>query len=31
MEMVDEPLATLPAERIRPSIDALNEVMESFK
>ena len=29
--MVNEPLAKLPIERIRPSEAALEEIMESFR
>ena len=31
LELVDEPLASLPPERLRPSKAALDEVMESLK
>ena len=31
LNMVDEPLATLPIERVRPGRDVLDEVMESLK
>jgi 2-oxoglutarate ferredoxin oxidoreductase subunit beta len=31
LNMVDEPLATLPVDRVRPGREVLDEVMESFK
>jgi 2-oxoglutarate ferredoxin oxidoreductase subunit beta len=31
LDVIDEPLATLPLERVRPSKSALDEVMESLK
>jgi 2-oxoglutarate ferredoxin oxidoreductase subunit beta len=31
MNLVDEPLATLPLERVRPSRDVLDSIMESLK
>jgi len=31
LNMVDEPLATLPMERVRPGRHVLDEVMESLK
>jgi 2-oxoglutarate ferredoxin oxidoreductase subunit beta len=31
MNLVPEPLATLPAERVRPPASALREIMETFK
>ena len=31
LDMVDEPLATLPTERVRPPKSALDEIMESLK
>ena len=31
LNIVDEPLATLPLERVRPGRDVLDEVMESLK
>lgn len=31
MEMVEEPLATLPESRVRPSNDAFEEIMKKFK
>jgi 2-oxoglutarate ferredoxin oxidoreductase subunit beta len=31
LNLVDEPLATLPLERVRPPREALDEVMESLR
>jgi 2-oxoglutarate ferredoxin oxidoreductase subunit beta len=31
LDLVDEPLATLPLEKVRPSREALDEVMESLR
>jgi 2-oxoglutarate ferredoxin oxidoreductase subunit beta len=31
LDLVDEPLVSLPAERIRPSKEALDEIMEGYK
>jgi len=31
LDLVDEPLATLPLERVRPGKEALDEVMESLR
>ena len=31
LNLVDEPLATLASERVRPGREALNEIMESFR
>ena len=31
LDLVDEPLATLPLERVRPGKDALEEIMESLR
>jgi 2-oxoglutarate ferredoxin oxidoreductase subunit beta len=31
LDLVDEPLASLPLERVRPSKEALDEVMESLR
>ncbi|MDD5541790.1 MAG: 2-oxoacid:ferredoxin oxidoreductase subunit beta [Acidobacteriia bacterium] len=31
INMIEEPLATLPDERVRPSEQALNEIMEEFR
>jgi 2-oxoglutarate ferredoxin oxidoreductase subunit beta len=31
LDLVDEPLATLPLERVRPSREALDEIMEALK
>ncbi|HEY0565102.1 MAG TPA: 2-oxoacid:ferredoxin oxidoreductase subunit beta [Terriglobales bacterium] len=31
LHMVDEPLATLPQERVRPSRESLEQIMESFR
>jgi 2-oxoglutarate ferredoxin oxidoreductase subunit beta len=31
LDLVDEPLATLPLERVRPSREALEEIMESLR
>jgi 2-oxoglutarate/2-oxoacid ferredoxin oxidoreductase subunit beta len=31
LHVVDEPLATLPLERIRPGREALDEIMESLR
>ena len=31
LDAVDEPLAHLPIERLRPSREALDEIMESFR
>ena len=31
MNLVDEPLATLPLEKVRPGLEALEEVMESLR
>jgi 2-oxoglutarate ferredoxin oxidoreductase subunit beta len=31
LNLVDEPLATLPEERVRPSQAALNEIMEELR
>jgi 2-oxoglutarate ferredoxin oxidoreductase subunit beta len=31
LDVVDEPLATLPLERVRPGREALDEVMESLR
>ena len=31
LNVVDEPLATLPLERIRPGKEALEEIMESLR
>jgi hypothetical protein len=31
MNLVDEPLSTLPASRIRPSDEALAKVMDRFR
>ena len=31
LNLVDDPLATLPLERVRPGREALDEIMESLK
>ena len=31
LNVVDEPLATLPLERVRPGREALDEIMESLR
>ena len=31
LNLVDEPLATLPLERVRPGRDVLDSIMESLK
>jgi 2-oxoglutarate/2-oxoacid ferredoxin oxidoreductase subunit beta len=31
LNLVDEPLATLPIERVRPGREVLDEIMESLK
>ena len=31
LDLVDEPLATLPLEKVRPGKDALDEVMDSLR
>ncbi len=31
LNVVDEPLATLPLDRVRPSKEALDEIMESLR
>jgi len=31
LDLVDEPLATLPLDRVRPGKDALEEIMESLR
>ncbi len=31
LNVVDEPLATLPLERVRPAKEALDEIMESLR
>ena len=31
MNMTEEPLATLPLEKVRPGKDALDEIMESLR
>jgi 2-oxoglutarate ferredoxin oxidoreductase subunit beta len=31
LDLVDEPLATLPLERVRPSREVLDEVMDSLR
>jgi 2-oxoglutarate ferredoxin oxidoreductase subunit beta len=31
LHMVDDPLATLPPERLRPSREALDQILESFR
>ena len=31
LNLVDEPLATLPLEKVRPGREALDEVMESLR
>jgi 2-oxoglutarate ferredoxin oxidoreductase subunit beta len=31
LDLVDEPLASLPLERVRPGKEALDEVMESLR
>jgi 2-oxoglutarate ferredoxin oxidoreductase subunit beta len=31
MNLIDEPLVSLPTERLRPSRETFDEIMESFK
>ena len=31
LNLVDEPLATLPLDRVRPGKEALDEIMESLR
>ena len=31
LDLVDEPLASLPAERIRPPKEALDDIMEGYQ